>query len=126
MWNIVRTAGGLALYEEGSPIPDGSEVIGQTIDQNALAPQAVPVPASVSRFQARAALARTERGGVNLFEAINGFMTSLPATDERRLAWEDARDFERDSLTVAEIAGMFGMTDAEVDDLFRLADTIKA
>lgn len=126
MWHIVRQSGALALVADGDPIPEGAEVIGQTVDPDALAPQAAPVPASVSRFQARAALARTERGGVNMFIAINGFMESLPVTDDRRRAWEDARDFERDSLTVAEIAGMFGMTDAEVDDLFRLADTIKA
>jgi len=126
MWNIVRINSDLTLIQVGDPIPAGGEVIGQTIDPDALTPPEQPVPVSVSRFQARAALAMTERGGVNLFEAINGFMTALPLTDVRRRAWEDALEFERPSPTVAAIAAMFGMTDPEVDELFRLADTIKA
>lgn len=126
MWNIVRISGDLTLVPVGDPAPEGGEVIGQTIDPNALTPPVAPVPVSVTRFQARAALAMTERGGVNLFEAIEGFMRTLPATDVRRRAWEDAQDFERNSPTVAAIALMFGMSDSEVDYLFRLADTIKA
>lgn len=126
MWNIVRTDGVLSLVPVGEPIPGGGEVIGQTVDPDALTPPVAPVPVSVTRFQARAALAMTERGGVNLFEAIESFMVSLPATDIRRRAWEDAQDFERDSPTVAAIALLFGMTDTEVGDLFRLADTIRA
>lgn len=126
MWNIVRTDGVLSLIPVGDPIPTGGDVIGQTIDPDALTPPVAPVPVSVTRFQARAALAMTERGGVNLFEAIESFMVSLPVTDIRRRAWEDAQDFERDSPTVGAIALLFSMTGAEVDDLFRLADTIRA
>lgn len=126
MWNIVRTDGVLSLIPVGDPIPVGGDVIGQTIDPDALTPPETPVPASVTRFQARAALAMTVRGGVNLFEAIDGFMTTLPVTDVRRRAWDDAQDFERDSPTVAAISLLFSMTDTEVDDLFRLADTIRA
>lgn len=126
MWHIVRLNGALALVADGDPIPEGAEVIGQTVDPDALAPQAVPVPASVSRFQARSALALTERDGINLFEAIDGFMLTLPATDLRRRAWEDAQAFERSSLTLSEMSLAFGLSDADLDDLFRLADTIRA
>lgn len=126
MWNIVRIDGDLTLVPVGDPIPVGGDVIGQTIDPDALTSPETPVPASVTRFKARAALAMTVRGGVNLFEAIDDFMESLPRTDLRRRAWYDAQDFDRDSPTVAAIANMIGMSDAEVDDLFRLADTIKA
>lgn len=126
MWNIVRINSDLTLIQVGDPIPAGGDVIGQTIDREALNPPVQPVPASVTRFQARSALALTERDGINLFEAIDGFMLTLPATDLRRRAWEDAQDFERDSPTVAAIALVFGMTDGEIEGLFRLADTIKA
>lgn len=130
MWHIVRWGGDLALIPVEEPIPDGAEVIGQTVDPEALSSPVPPVPYSVTRFQARAALALTtkEVGGqvVNLFDAIDDFMSALPRTDLRRRAWYDAQDFERDSPTAASIAALFGLTDEEVDDLFRLADTIKA
>lgn len=126
MWNIVRTDDVLSLVPVGDPIPAGGDVIGQTIDPDALTPPVAPVPVSVTRFQARSALALMERDGINLFEAIDGFMLTLPATDLRRRAWEDAQVFERDSPTVAAIALVFGMTDGEIEGLFRLADTIKA
>lgn len=130
MWNIVRIDGTLSLIPVGDPIPEGASVIGQTVDPDALTPPVAPVPDAVTRFQARAALALTTReiGGqvVNLFEAIDDFMAAQPRTDLRRRAWYDAQYFERNSPMVADIAAMFGLTEVEVDDLFRLADTIKA
>lgn len=126
MWNIVRINDGLTLVPVGEPIPADGDVIGQTIDPDALTPPVVPVPVSVTRFQARAALAMTVRDGVNLFEAIENFMVSLPVTDVRRRAWEDAQAFERSSLTLSEMSLAFGLSDADLDDLFRLADTIRA
>lgn len=130
MWNIVKLNGVLSLVLVGEPIPSGAEVIGQTVDENALTSPQIPVPQVVTRFQARAALAQTEveiQGQViNLFSAITGFMNTLPEIDLRRRAWEDALSFERHSPTVASIALLFSLTDAQVDDLFRLAATIEA
>ena len=126
MWNVVRINDDLTLVPVGDPIPVGGEVIGQTIDPDALTPPVAPVPASVTRFQARAALAMIVRDGVNLFEAIENFMVSLPVTDVRRRAWEDARDFERGSWMLSHMSLAFGLSDVDLDDLFRLADTIRA
>lgn len=125
MWNIVRAAEGLTLIPVEQDLPPGAEVLGQTIDPDALAPQE-PVPSEITRFQARTVLAQTVRNGVNLFEAVDDFMLTLSRTDVRRRAWEDAQVFERASPTVAAIAMLFALTDAEVDDLFRVGSKIKA
>lgn len=126
MWNIIRINGDLTLISLGEPIPSGGVVIGQTIDPNALTPPVEPVPTSVTRFQARAALAMTVRNGASLFVQIEAIMSSLEPTDIRRRAWEDALDFERDSITLTEMALALGLADNDLDDLFRLAKTIKA
>lgn len=85
-----------------------------------VAPPAV-APTLVSRFQARAALAAAGH-----FEAIDAFMAALPRTDIRRLAWEDATDFDRTSTTLAAMQQMLGLSDAQVDALFTAAAAIEA
>lgn len=73
----------------------------------------------VSRFQARAALFNA--GFLAAAEsAISG------ASDLAQLAWQDAWEFRRNSPTVAAIAGTLGLTDTQLDDLFRQAATIEA
>lgn len=84
-------------------------------------PPAVRIPTLVSRFQARAALA-----AAGYFEAIDKFMAALPRTDIRRLAWEDATDFDRTSTTLAAMQQMLGLSDAQVDALFVAAAAIEA
>lgn len=80
-----------------------------------------PVPASVSAFQARAALARA-----GLLTAVQSWVDTLPADAEMRLAWDHAQAFERASPTIASAATALGLTEAGVDDLFRTAATIVA
>lgn len=79
------------------------------------------VPASVSRFQARAALAQA-----GLLSTVDTYMSGLPADNIQRLAWQDATEFYRSSATVAAMASMLGLTDEQVDDLFVTAATIQA
>jgi hypothetical protein len=43
-----------------------------------------------------------------------------------QLAWETAQEFERLSPTILELAGALGISDTELDDLFRFASTIRA
>lgn len=79
------------------------------------------VPQSVSRFQARAALHLA-----GLLDQIEATMTD-PETDPlARLAWHDARDFHRDSPTVAAMAAALGLSDAQLDELFITAAGIHA
>ncbi|RXE48695.1 hypothetical protein [Chromohalobacter israelensis] len=75
----------------------------------------------VSAFQARAAL--TQAGHM---ADVKAYMAE-PDTDEFTiLAWETATEFRRDSPTVNELAGVLGLSDNQVDDLFRFALTIHA
>jgi hypothetical protein len=84
--------------------------------------QSVPiVPAQVSRFQARAALAQA-----GLFTTVDTYMATLPADNIQRLAWNDALTFDRDSTTVAAMATMLHLTSAQIDQLFIAASKIKA
>ncbi|MDG5498978.1 hypothetical protein [Marinobacter sp. BGYM27] len=73
----------------------------------------------VSRFQARAAL---YGAGLlaNADAAIQG------ADDLAKLAWNDAQEFRRNSPLVAAIAAELGITDLQLDDLFRQASIIEA
>lgn len=80
-----------------------------------------PVPSEVSRFQARAALLQA-----GLLDDIEAYMAD-PATDPFvRLAWQDAQVFKRNSPTVLSLQPLLGLTDGQLDDLFRFAATIVA
>ncbi|MEQ7870756.1 hypothetical protein V6R97_08890 [Chromohalobacter salexigens] len=75
----------------------------------------------VSAFQARAAL--TQAG---YMDDVKAHMAD-PATDSFTvLAWESATEVRRNSPTVKELAGFLGLSDEQVDDLFRFALTIYA
>ena len=75
----------------------------------------------VSRFQAKAALARSD-----LLDTVESLMASEAATLECRLAWQDAIEFRRLSPTMLQMAAALGLTDEQLDDLFELAATIEA
>ena len=96
-------------------------VNGQFIRPPAPPPPPIVVPTLVSRFQARAAMAQA-----GYFTQVDDFMAALPKTDIRRLAWEDATEFDRTSTTLQAMQQMLGLTDKQVDDLFILAKTIEA
>ena len=80
-----------------------------------------PIPQVVTRFQARVALVQAGH-----FDTINTYIATLPQTDVKRLAWEDAAEWERASPTLNFLANMLGLTDTDVDDLFILASSISA
>jgi hypothetical protein len=72
-----------------------------------------------SRFQAKAALHLA--GLLDTIEAV------VAAADPvAQIAWADATDFRRNSPTIAALAAGTGLTDAQIDDLFRVAMTITA
>lgn len=80
-----------------------------------------PVPESVSRFQARAALYQSQ-----LLDAVNAIMSNEQTPMMAKLAWQDAQEFRRDSALVQSMGTTLGMTEEQLDDLFRLAATIVA
>lgn len=72
------------------------------------------MPTSVSPAQARLALLAA--GKLDQVEAI------VAAADQStQIAWNNASVIERDSPTVAALAGALGLTDAQLDELFTTA-----
>jgi len=84
-------------------------------------PPPPPIPSTVTRFQARVALVQA-----GYFDTVNTYIATLPQTDVKRLAWEDAAEWERASPTLNFLANMLGLSDTDVDDLFILASGISA
>lgn len=121
MWNIYRLADQtLQQLPVGDLTPEGATLIGNTVDPDALAPVVAPVPEEVTRFQARAALHLS-----GLLSTVEAVMTNEQTPVLTRLAWVDALSFKRHSPAVVGMAQTFGWSDSEVDDLFRLAQTIE-
>lgn len=83
--------------------------------------QPTPVPQSVSRFQARAALHLA-----GLLDQVEGLMADPSTPILARLAWSDAQEFKRSSPTITSMAQALGLSDADVDALFISAATIDA
>lgn len=82
---------------------------------------AVPaVPQTVSAFQAYSAL--TDFG---YMPAVEQIMAHPDTPTKAKLAWQKARDFERDSETVLLLAGVLGISASELDKLFTYAATVK-
>ena len=80
-----------------------------------------PIPQSVTRFQALATLSAAGH-----LPAIRTHIATLDQDNITRLAWENAADWERTSPTLAALATMLGLTDADVDDLFVAAAQVSA
>lgn len=84
-------------------------------------PQPPAVPQSVTRFQALAALHLAGK-----LSAVQAIMSAPETPVLAKLAWDNALSFERTSPTLASLAAMLGMTDADLDALFTTAATIEA
>ena len=102
-------------------------------------PDPVPVPEEVTRAQARVAMAgqilpdgrSLLKATKALIEARLAAVDSLPDSDPASIAaeqlnewWESAATYRRDHPAMAEVAGQFGLTDAQMDDLFRTAAAV--
>lgn len=77
--------------------------------------------ASVSRFKARAALYMNGK-----LETVEALMAGPGVPPLARFAWQDATEFRRMSPTVVSMGAALGLTDAQLDDLFKMAETIEA
>lgn len=91
------------------------------------APEPPPiVPKAVSRFQGREAMWQTPHGETTLFQAAEAVLADPATPAMYRRAWDDLQEFRRDSEMLAAIAGMLGLTAAQIDALFILAASIRA
>lgn len=82
-------------------------------------PEPPPVPGEVTNFQARAALRRA--GLLNIVHAA-----LQQAGGEAWDAWEYANHLYRNGALVQAFAAQLGFTEAQIDDLFRVAASIEA
>ncbi|WP_454669551.1 hypothetical protein [Achromobacter kerstersii] len=87
-----------------------------------------PTPASVSRYQGREAMRLTPHGegGASLFDAFMVLMEREETPVYYRRAWDELQAFERTSPMLNAAADELGLTQAQRDDLFRLAATLRA
>ena len=102
-------------------VPAASASIGDLYDGQVFTPviQTVPVPESVTTFQAKAALLNA--GLLNDFEAL----IAAPETSGiLKLAWQYAPVFLRDSPAVLSLTALAGLTEIQVDELFISASKI--
>lgn len=82
-------------------------------------PEPDPVPETISRFQARAALMQAD-----LLATVEAAVAEAdPLT---QLAWAEAVEWQRSSPTINALGAALGLTEAQIDDLFRAAAAIQA
>lgn len=123
-----RKAVGLYPIVE-SAIPEGKVSTGSTLVYDAVADTVTrthtladapppPVPQAVTMFQAREQLRRD-----GLLATVDAAVAE--ADEPTRLAWEYALELRRESPTVLAIAGILGLTDAQMDTMFRNAVAIE-
>lgn len=81
-----------------------------------------PVPPKVTRRQARQALFLS---GIPL-ASVDALIDALPEPSRTvsRIFWEDSNDFERTNSTLNAMASALNLTQPQLDDLFRLAQTL--
>ena len=77
------------------------------------------IPLSVTRFQARAALYLA-----GLFDDAEAAIAQ--AHPLSRIAWEHAHVYRRDSPTLISIGQQLGLSEADMDELFKTAASITA
>lgn len=76
-----------------------------------------PVPTAVSAAQLKLALL-----GADLLDNVDAFAAAQPR--EAQIRWEYSTEFRRDHPMLNAMADAYGLTAAEVDDLFRQAATL--
>ena len=118
-WTLYgATYAGLVWQDQAQGKPTEVEV-----DAAMLLPEPVPVPESVSLRQFRMALKRS-----GLFATVDGLRTNQALTTQQRDDLTEFLEFsnqiERAHPLIQSLAPMVGTTSSQIDDLFRLADTL--
>ena len=101
---------GLTKREAGDACEIGGRWTGSGWEPKPIPP--VPVPASITPLQARRALRAAD-----LLDAVNAWIATQP--DDAQEAWEYCIEVRRDSPLIAGAQEGLGLTDEQVDDLFR-------
>ena len=86
-------------------------------------PPAAPVPDTITRAQGKAALIHAD-----LMPAVQQFITSIADPKDRAMAevtMSDAHEWRRDNAFLNAAGAAVGLTETQMDDLFRQAATIE-
>ncbi len=106
--------------------PQGERLAGytMTLEEGVITAQATfepipppPVPAKVSRMQAKLAL-----NAAGLLDDVEAYMAT--AAEETRIYWAEVSELHRDHPILVAAVGALGLSEAQVDDLFRAAAAI--
>lgn len=83
--------------------------------------QKIGVPQVVTMRQARLALVQS-----GLLAQVNTAVANMPGAqgDAARIEWEFSSTVERNRQLVQSLIGALGLTESQLDDLFRLAATL--
>ena len=107
----------MPMYKE-IVTPQGSQIVQLTAEEEAaIAATPQPVPAEVPQWQARRALL-----AAGLLTAVEAAVAA--ASQDIQITWEYAPNIVRNSPFIAALAPALGLTDAQIDDLFRAAAAI--
>lgn len=89
-----------------------------------------PVPGEVTNYQARAVLLATPSPtgieGRTLFDDVDEAIRALGSTSPAFQAWEYANNIARHGATVQAMAAQFGLSEAQLDQMFRAAALVEA
>jgi len=113
-------------YEGDKANPQDQEVpqrpsANHTWNGSAWVPAPLPVPSVVTMRQARLALLQA-----GLLAQVNTAVANMPgaAGDAARIEWTFSSTVERNHPLVQSVTGALGLTESQLDDLFRLAATL--
>jgi hypothetical protein len=107
------------VVKEGAPAQEG-DVWRQTwVEEPEPPPAPKPIPAKVTMRQARLILLQA-----GLLDQVEGAIAAIENPVERRAAeitWEYSIEVERTNPLVTRLSTVFGLTDEQVNDMFRQA-----
>lgn len=105
-----------AMHEDGVFVERGPDYI-NVYDGDDIPQQ--PVPDAVTPWQMRKALNATGKRSL-----VDAMLANQQTPRDVIDGWEVASEWRRNDPVLLMMAGQLGMTDAEIDDLFRLAATL--
>lgn len=121
---VIRLADGVLIHRGDQAWPDylawlAAGGVPEAMATTTPTEPADPIPLSVTRFQARAAI---QLAGL-LDDAEAAIAEAHPLS---RIAWEHAHVYRRDSPTLISIGQQLGLSEADMDELFKTAASITA
>lgn len=96
------------------------------LDRTVFVEPTAPVPEQVEMFRARYIMQKTPKDDTNLWDAAMAIVNQLP-TNEKDLvlaAMEYGNVLNRHGTFVSSLGPMLGLSDEEIDNLFKAADAL--